>query len=333
MPVSRSTCGRQPKANRRELSINLRGMPSGLAVSQTMSPVKADDPLHGLRQLAHGHFAAGTDVDELLLAVILQQEHASPGQVIGVQELAQRRAGAPAGDGGRVGRLGLVELADERGQDVRVLQVIIVIRPVQIGGHGADEIAAVLAAVGLAQLEAGDLGHGVPFVGRLQRPGQQVFLLERLRGQPRINAGAAEKQQLAHAGLISAVDEVVLDLQVLEQELRRVLVVRQDAPHFGRRVQNVFGLFLRVELTDGRCVQQVQLGMRAADQAGKTAPLQLAPDRAAHQAAVAGDVNPSVSGNVHALSIKRERPGKQARMSERASDAQFPGPVNGLRWL
>ena len=107
-------------------------------------------------------------------------------------------------------------------------------------------------------------------------------------------------------------DEVILDLQVLEQELRGVLVVGQDAAHFGRRVDHVFGLFLRVESPDGRRVQQVQFGAGAADQAGEAAPLQFAPDRAADQAAVAGHINPSVSGNVHALSNKPARDRKQA---------------------
>ncbi len=38
IPVSRFTCGFQPSANRRELSISFRGVPSGLVVSHTISP-------------------------------------------------------------------------------------------------------------------------------------------------------------------------------------------------------------------------------------------------------------------------------------------------------
>ena len=70
-----------------------------------------------------------------------------------------------------------------------MLQVEIVARPVEIGRHGRDEVAAVLAAIGLRQLDAGDLGDGVPLVGRLQRAGEQRVLGDRLRRELRIDAG------------------------------------------------------------------------------------------------------------------------------------------------
>ena len=38
-----------------------------------------------------------------------------------------------------------------------------------------------LAMIGLAQLDPGDLGDGVPLVGRLQRPGEQGVFRDRLR--------------------------------------------------------------------------------------------------------------------------------------------------------
>src|SRR5262249_33495294 len=40
IPLARSTCGRHPKASRRELSMSLRGVPSGLVSSQMISPAK-----------------------------------------------------------------------------------------------------------------------------------------------------------------------------------------------------------------------------------------------------------------------------------------------------
>ena len=62
------------------------------------------------------------------------------------------------------------------------------------------EIAAMLPAVGLAQFETGDLGDGIPLVGRLERAGQQRAFRHRLRCQARIDAGGAEEQQLRDAG-------------------------------------------------------------------------------------------------------------------------------------
>src|SRR5256885_5467381 len=42
-------------------------------------------------------------------------------------------------------------------------------------------IGSKLFAIRLAELDPGDFGDGIPFVGRLQRAGEQVFLFERLR--------------------------------------------------------------------------------------------------------------------------------------------------------
>ena len=56
--------------------------------------------------------------------------------------------------------------------DVGVLGVEIIAGTVHVEGLAGNEVAAVLAAVGLAQLDASDLGDGVGFVGRLQWSGQ-----------------------------------------------------------------------------------------------------------------------------------------------------------------
>ena len=73
---------------------------------------------------------------------------------------AARRCPRSATAGG-TGQLGLVHLADQRRDDVAGREVEIVAGAVEVGRHGADEVAAVLPAVGLAQLDAGDLGQRV----------------------------------------------------------------------------------------------------------------------------------------------------------------------------
>jgi len=99
----------------------------------------------------------------------------------------------------------------------------------------AIKTGAVLAVVRLAHLQAGDLGDGVGLVGRLQRPGQQVFLAQRLRRQLRIDAGGAEKEQTFDAVPPCLVDHVVLDHQVVVDELRRISVVGVNPPNLRRR--------------------------------------------------------------------------------------------------
>ena len=78
-------------------------------------------------------------------------------------------------------------------------EIEIVAGTVEVGRHRRDEIGAVLPAIGLAQLDPGDLGDRVPFVRRLQRAGQQRVFGDRLRRELRVDAGRAEEQQLLDA--------------------------------------------------------------------------------------------------------------------------------------
>ena len=65
-----------------------------------------------------------------------------------------------------------MKLSDQSGQDVGILEIIIVVRPIHVRGHGADEVAAVLAAVSLAHLDASDFRDGIPLVGGFERGGE-----------------------------------------------------------------------------------------------------------------------------------------------------------------
>ena len=123
-------------------------------------------------------------------------------------------------------------------------RVVIVIQTVEVGGHGADEIAAVLAPAGLAQFDAGDFGDGVPLVGGLERTAQEVFLLQRLRRQLGIDAGTAQEEQLFDPVQIGPMDEIILDLQVLEEELGRAALVGHDAAHPGGGDEDELRLFV-----------------------------------------------------------------------------------------
>ena len=53
------------------------------------------------------------------------------------------------------------------------------------------------------------------FIGGFLRPGEQILFFDGLRTQFGINARRAEKQQFFIAVAVGAVDDVVLDLQIL----------------------------------------------------------------------------------------------------------------------
>jgi hypothetical protein len=163
-------------------AIRLAGVPQQLPLEPYHLP-------HQFCKLLDGHLAPTPHIDMLQPGVLIHQEDHGVGEVIHVEELAQRRPGAPDDDFGGIGRLGLVEPAYESGQDVRILGVEVVLRAVKVGGHGGNGVEAVLDAVCLAHLDAGDLGDGVPLVGGLERAGEQGVLRDRLRREHGVDAG------------------------------------------------------------------------------------------------------------------------------------------------
>ena len=108
-------------------------------------------------------------------------------------------------------------------------------------------------------------------------------------------------------------NKVVLYLQILEEEVRRISAIGGDAAHFGGSNEDILRPFPGIELPHGGCVEQVQLGVRTADQVREAAALQLAPQGAPGQTAVACHINPSVSIYFHA---SRNRPVRRGRQEQ-----------------
>jgi hypothetical protein len=88
-------------------------------------------------------------------------------QIVDVQELSKRRSRAPELHGLRPSFLRFVHPSHKRGDHVRVLRVEIVVRSVEVARHYREELLAMLPVVGLCQLEPGDLGDRIGFVGCL----------------------------------------------------------------------------------------------------------------------------------------------------------------------
>src|SRR3989442_7700847 len=237
--------------------------------------VALDDALDGFGQLADGLVVAVADVEErgllrveggaeLLLGEVHQVD-AGVGHVVAVDELAARLAGAPQRHRFLAPYFGLVEFADQRRQDVARLEVVVVAGPVHVVRHGAEVARAVLAIERPAHLDAGDLRQGVRAVGRLQRPGEEVLLLDRLRAVARVDAGGAEKKQVAHAGLPGLLEHVGLDRQVLEDEVGGVAVIGDDAPDLRRGEEHDFRALALEGLAHRARIDAVEPRVRGGD--------------------------------------------------------------------
>jgi hypothetical protein len=92
---------------------------------------------------------------------------------------------------------------------------------------------------------------------------------------------------------------MVLDLQVLVEEIRRVGTIRPNPADFGGSHKDVLGAVPGIELIDGDRIQEVQLKARATQQALEALSFEFPPDRAAHHALVARHVNESILSDRH----------------------------------
>ena len=86
-------------------------------------------------------------------------------------------------------------------------------------------------------------------------------------------------------------NEVVLNLQILEEEVRWLFIVGEDAADFGGGDKDVLGLLFRVESSHRSRIEKIEFLACAADEILEALPLQLAPDRAADHAAVPGHID------------------------------------------
>ena len=182
-----------------------------------------------------------------------------------------------------------MEPAQERRQDVALFEVEVVVRPVEIRRHRADEVEAVLAAVVGAELQSGDLGERVAFVRRLQRASEQRVFSERLRRVLRVNTRAAEEEEFRYAELGGGLDDVVLDAEIIEEELDLKRGVGLDAADPCRCEDDVRGPLLTEEGAHGDGVLQLQFCVRAGEDAPARQPRIVPQQRAACEATVPGD--------------------------------------------
>ena len=105
---------------------------------------------------------------------------------------------------------------------MRRLQVKVIIRSVKVCGHDRNKVRTILLIIISALLDRGYLRDGIGLVRRLELSAQQIFFLHRLRGELGIYAGGTEIEQLFGPKLISSVDNVGRDHEVVVNEVTAV---------------------------------------------------------------------------------------------------------------
>src|SRR4051812_26880439 len=252
----------------------------------------------GLRQLADAQILPRADVDVLILLVVAHEEEAGVGEVVDVQQLAPGLARAPHRHLVLTRGAGLVEAAHQRRQHVGALEIEVVVRTIEIGRHGRDEVAAILPAVGLAELDARDLGDGVGLVGGLQQAGEQILLADRLRALPGVDAGASQVEQAADGVEVGGLHHRGVDHEIVVDELRRPGGVGENAAHRAGDQEDVLRPVGPEPVGHRSLIAQVELLAAGGEEVLEPLLAQPADDGRADQSTMAGDVDPCGARNV-----------------------------------
>ncbi len=213
-------------------------------------------------QFADGKIFAGTDVDDLRRIVVLQEKTAGAGQVVDMEKLPPGRARSPDDHVARPALFCFVDFAQQGRQDVRIREIEVVPGTVKIRRHCRDEIAPELSGICLTKLDPRNLSDRVGFVRWFELTGEQGRFVNRLRRELRIDTGAAEEEEFAHAKVVRPLDQVVLNFQILQQKLYWKIAVRFDSAHFCRRDHHHRRPFLSKKPAHRVAFLQVELGPR-----------------------------------------------------------------------
>ena len=194
---------------------------------------------------------------------------------------------------------GQMNLADHGGQHVGVLEVEIIVRPIEVGGHHGDVVGAVLDVETFTHFQPRNLGDGIGLVGVFQGRREQAILGHRLGSLSRIDARGAEEKEFLHPVTPALAYHVLLDLQVLVDEVGAVVQVGHDAAHMGRCQDHGIGLLFIEELPHGHGVHQVQFLMGAPHEVGVSPTLQVIPNSGTHKAVVSRYKNLTILAECH----------------------------------
>lgn len=123
----------------------------------------------------------------------------------------------------------------------------------------------------LTHLDAGDLGDGVPLVGRFKWTGEKRRLWYGLRGELRVDARRAKEDKLPdRSAEIGCVDDVGLNLKVNGDEICGESGVSVDAADLGGAEDNVARALSSKEGLDFRLTGKIKLRTRADDEVCET---------------------------------------------------------------
>ena len=124
-----------------------------------------------------------------------------------------------------------------------------------------------------------------------------------MRGEFRINAGTAEKEELGHTVVRSGLDDVVLDCEVLDEKFHGAFGIGHDAADPRGCIHYDVRAFGFKKTTHGCAVEKVEFGAGASEDLREALRFESANDRAPNHAAMSS--NEDFRLHVHASGFNR----------------------------
>src|SRR4051794_27124368 len=142
-------------------------------------------------------------------------------------------------------------------------RIEVISRPVDIARHGGQKPGAILTVVRPAHFDTGYLRQSICTIARLQGPGKQIFLLDWLWGQLGVNAARPKEQQPLYSTLVTRIDLIGLDLEIISNEFRRASIVGENPTHLCRGKEYVLRTLLAEEIAHCFAIRKIHFRMRS----------------------------------------------------------------------
>ena len=210
---------------------------------------------------------------------MIHQKYAEIGKIIDIEELTQRRAVAPTGHKRCPRLLCLMKAPNQRGENMTVLRMVVVIGTIEIRRHHGDIVRAVLSIQIGTVFQSRNLRKSIRLIRLLERRLQQAVLLHRLLCETRVDAGGAKELQLFAVISPCGMNDVHLQHHILVHKICRSLGVRLNPADLCSSQKNVLRFFCCKKSIDIILSAKIKLRVGTRHNTRKALTFQLAANR------------------------------------------------------